>query len=58
MIAGCKKFYWNLTDTTDIYFKLGEAGLIPIEYPLMINTAMHVHSLINDSDITRTVDIV
>lgn len=58
IIAGCKKFYWNLTDTTDIYFKLGEAGLIPIEYPLMINTAMHVHSLINDSDITRTVLLI
>lgn len=58
IIAGCKKFYWTLTDTDNAYFKLGEAGLVPLNYPLMMNTGMHTHSVVNDGNHTRIVLLV
>lgn len=57
-IAGCKKLYWNLTDTDSVYFKLGEAGMLPLDFPLLVNTSMHTHGLINDSNNVRTVVII
>jgi hypothetical protein len=57
-IAGCKKLYWNLTPIESAYFKLGTAGLLPLEHPLLINSGMHTHSLINDSNFTRAVVII
>lgn len=53
--SGAVKFYWNITDSENIYFKLGMAGLIPLEKPLFINTVEHVHTVINQSDKKRTV---
>ena len=52
-IAGCKKFYWVLGNTENVYFKFHQAGLLPTESPLLINAGMHTHSVVNDSDITR-----
>jgi hypothetical protein len=53
--SGAKKFYWNITDPKNIYFKLGFAGLIPLEKPLFINTTEHVHAVVNQSEEERTV---
>ena len=53
--SGAKKFYWNLGSTKDIYFKLGESGLLPLEKPMFINTVEHVHAVVNQSEEERTV---
>lgn len=53
--SGAKKFYWNLSSTKDIYFKLGESGLLPLEKPIFINTVEHVHAVVNQSEEERTV---
>jgi hypothetical protein len=53
--SGAKKFYWNITDPTGIYFKLGTSGLLPLGNPLFINTVEHVHALVNESPSERTV---
>jgi hypothetical protein len=55
---GCKKFYWNLDHCEDVYFKLGDAGVLPLENPLLINTNEHVHSVINNKDSERYVLII
>jgi hypothetical protein len=55
---GCKKFYWNLDPCENVYFKLGDAGLLPLETPLFINTNEHVHSVVNNRDSDRYVLII
>ena len=57
-IAGCKKFYWTLANKQGNLFKLGEAGIVPTDNPLLINSAMHTHSLINNTDNNRAVLII
>lgn len=57
-IAGCKKFYWTLANKQGNLFKLGEAGIVPTDRPLLINSAMHTHSLVNNSDNNRAVLII
>jgi len=57
-IAGCKKFYWTLENKKGNMFKLGEAGIVPTDKPLLINSAMHTHSLINNTDNNRAVLII
>jgi len=53
--SGAVKFYWNLTDSKDVYFKLGNAGLLPLEKPLFINATEHVHAVLNERKDHRTV---
>lgn len=53
-IRGATKLYlsYNLNDdfdTKDLYFKLGDAGLLPLDKPMLVNTHKYVHTLINDS---------
>lgn len=57
-IAGCKKFYWTLANKQGNLFKLGEAGIVPTDQPLLVNSAMHTHSLINDTNNNRAVLII
>jgi len=52
---GCRKFYWNLSDTENVYFKLGRSGLLPLEHPLWINTIEHSHALVNARNSERIV---
>lgn len=52
---GCKKFYWNLSDSENIYFKLGKSGLLPLQHPLWINTIEHSHALVNQRNSERIV---
>lgn len=52
-LSGCRKFYWTLTDSDKVYFKIGQAGLLPLESPTLINSGMHVHSVVNDTDDVR-----
>ena len=52
---GAKKFYWNISNSKNIYFKLGTSGLLPLESPLFINTANHVHAVVNQSNDGRVV---
>jgi len=52
---GCKKFYWNLSDTENVYFKLGKSGFLPLQHPLWINTISHSHALVNARDSERIV---
>ena len=49
-IDGCKRFFWVLDNLEGSYFKLGEAGLLPLDYPLMINTQNIAHSVVNDNN--------
>jgi hypothetical protein len=53
--SGAKKFYWNITDHKDVYFKLGNAGLLPLDKPLFINATEHVHAVVNERTDYRTV---
>ncbi len=53
--SGPKKFYWTLGDHKDVYFKLGNAGLLPLEKPLFINATEHVHAVVNEQDQERHV---
>ena len=57
-LAGCKKFYWTLTDPKSVYFKIGNAGLLPLDAPTLINTGMHSHSVVNDSDEIRATVLI
>jgi hypothetical protein len=52
-LSGCRKLYWTLTDTKEVYFKFGRAGLLPLDSPALINTGMHVHSVVNNTDEVR-----
>ena len=47
-MRGCKKFYWALTEYKDWYFKLGRAGILPLDKPCLINTTEHVHTVVNE----------
>jgi hypothetical protein len=53
--SGAVKFYWNVSDTEGIFFKIGNAGLLPLDKPLFINATEHVHSVLNETDKERTV---
>jgi len=53
--SGAVKFYWNLTDSKDVYFKLGNAGLLPLDKPLFINATEHVHAVVNQTNNKRIV---
>jgi len=57
-IKGATKLYlsYNLNDefdTNGLYFKLGDAGLLPLDKPLLVNTHKYVHTLINNSEYKR-----
>jgi len=52
---GASKFYWNITNPKDIYFKLGTSGLLPLEYPFFVNTVKHIHAVVNESNKERIV---
>ena len=52
-LAGCRKFYWTLTDSSEVYFKIGQAGLLPLNSPTLINSGMHVHSVVNNTEEVR-----
>jgi hypothetical protein len=54
---GCKTFYWNITPHENVYFKLGKSGLLPLQYPLFINTIEHPHAVVNERTTQRTVII-
>lgn len=54
-IIGCKKLYFGIDNHTQTFFKLGKAGILPLEKPLMINTALHSHAVVNQSDNDRTI---
>ena len=60
LIRGCKKMYWPLKgDWSKNYFKLGKSGIVPFNNkPCMINTIEHVHTAVNESDLSRTILIV
>ena len=53
--SGAKKFYWTLGDHNDVYFKLGNAGLLPLNHALFINATEHVHAVVNEQDKERSV---
>ena len=53
--SGAKKFYWTLGDHNDVYFKLGNAGLLPLDHALFINATEHVHAVVNEQDKERSV---
>ena len=57
-IKGCKKFYWNIKNHENVFFKLGRSGLLPLEKSLLINTIEHTHAVINQSDKPRTVILI
>ena len=54
-ITGAKKLYISYNTQQNVYFKLGDAGMLPLENPLLINTVKHVHSVVNNSDKLRKV---
>lgn len=45
---GCVRFYWSLVHSEGFRFKMGEAGLLPIDQPLLLNATQHAHCVIND----------
>ena len=52
-LVGAKKFYVSFNVQDKIYFKLGDAGILPLDKPLLINSLKHVHSVVNDSNQIR-----
>lgn len=52
---GCKKLYYSFSSNKNIYFKLNEAGLVPLDNLLLVNTSDYVHSVVNDSNNSRKV---
>lgn len=52
-LVGAKKFYVSFNVQDEIYFKLGNAGILPLDKPLLINSLKHVHSVVNDSNQIR-----
>jgi len=46
-IRGCKKFYWTIKNSENVFFKLGKSGLLPLEKPLLTNTIEHTHSVVH-----------
>ena len=57
-ITGAKKLYFSYNICKNIYFKLGDAGILPLENPILINTAKHVHAVVNNSNAVRKVLMV
>ena len=54
-IRGCQKFYMNVDNLDGVHFKLGSAGLLPLEKPLLLNTNQHAHSVVNQGSTPRKV---
>ena len=54
-IRGCQKFYMNVGNLDGVHFKLGSAGLLPLEKPLLLNTNQHAHSVVNQGSTPRKV---
>lgn len=50
---GCVRFYWSLVHTDGFLFKMGEAGLLPVDQPMLTNPTRYAHCVINDSDVQR-----
>ncbi len=46
-IAGPKKFYYTYTNGDQVYFKMSNVGLLPLDKPLLINTHDYSHCLVN-----------
>ena len=46
-MKGCKKLYWACEAHDDVYFKLGDSGLLPLDSPLLINTIDHTHAVVH-----------
>ena len=54
-VRGCQKFYMAYGDLDGVYFKLGSAGVLPLDRPLLINTNQHTHSVVNQTANARKV---
>jgi len=54
-VKGCQKFYLAYGDLDGVYFKLGSAGILPFDKPLLINTTQHTHSVVNQTANARKV---
>jgi hypothetical protein len=54
-IKGCQKFYMSVNEVDGVYFKLGSAGLLPLEKPLILNTNQHTHSVVNQGPTQRKI---
>ena len=52
-IRGCKKFYWSIKNSENVFFKLGKSGLLPLEKPLLTNTIEHSHSVVHQGNKPR-----
>ena len=52
---GCKKLYYSFSSNKNVYFKFNEAGLVPLDNLLLVNTSDYVHSVVNDSNSPRKV---
>lgn len=50
---GFYKFYWNLSDSKDIYFKFSGLGCLPIDEPLTCQTNKYAHAVVNNSNEER-----
>ena len=46
---GPRQFYWNLSSTDGVHFKFDQAGLIPMESPLLVNTSTYSHAVVNNT---------
>lgn len=54
-----KRLYIACAEEWDgLYFKMGEAGLLPLQSALMIHPCYHSHSVVNDTDSYRKVIMV
>jgi hypothetical protein len=54
-VKGCQKFYMSLDNLDGVHFKLGSAGLLPLDKPLLLNTNQHTHSVVNQGATPRKV---
>lgn len=52
-LKGLSKFYYAYENHENVYFKMHGVGLVPIDKPLLLNTSMFVHSLINVGEQTK-----
>lgn len=53
LFTGCVRFYWDIKNNPNFKFKMGEAGILPTNKPLLINPTRYAHCVINDSDTLR-----
>ena len=50
---GCNIFYYALVNPAGFLFKLGEAGLLPTDKPLLIDASSLPHCVVNQSPVLR-----